>query len=171
MKSNTRPATPLRIGRFFEKLGPRILPSASYYNNGDKMLALTYVSIAKRAMTKEELKAPLTDSASRNRGLKITGMLVHKEGKFLQILEGPDDIVRELFATIAKDSRHEAIIKLSEEIITERKFSYWTMGFRNLEEMRDDGFPGFSGFLSEEPIGQIFPLDPDQANKLLTVLR
>ena len=45
------------------------------------------------------------------------------------------------------------------------------MGFRNLDEIRADSFPGFSGFPGEEPVGQIFPLDAEKASKLLIMFR
>jgi Sensors of blue-light using FAD len=131
------------------------------------MIALTYVSIATKLMTKQELKDLLILCARKNRGLQITGMLLYKDGRFLQVLEGPDEAVRERYEAIAQDTRHESIIKLFDGPVTQRRFPEWTMGFRDLDEIRADTFSGFAGFLSEEPVGQVFPLDPERANKLL----
>ena len=135
------------------------------------MIGIIYVSIAKHLMTKEELLDLLDQCTRNNRELQITGMLLYRNGRFMQILEGPDRAVWNVFRSISKDKRHHSVIKLVDRPVKERLFAEWTMGFRNLDEIRADSFPGFSGFPGEEPVGQIFPLDADRANKLLTILR
>ena len=69
-------------------------------------------------------------------------MLLYKDGNFMQALEGPDDAVRALFATIRSDERHRGVILLLEQQIEQRSFSDWTMGFQNLSDPSLRDVPG-----------------------------
>ena len=57
------------------------------------------MSSAVNTFTSDELVTLLAKSQSNNSKVGITGLLVHKEGKFMQLLEGPEKAVR---ATIKK---------------------------------------------------------------------
>ena len=61
-----------------------------------------------------------------NRGLGITGALVVTDDTFVQTLEGDESAVRELFASISRDSRHDQVSVL-EETSTDRIFGRWAM--------------------------------------------
>ena len=133
------------------------------------MISLIYVSIATQPMSKQELLDLLNECVRNNQPAHITGMLLYKDGKFMQILEGPDQNVRRIFAAIERDHRHYSVIKLVEGPITERLFPTWTMGFRDLDAIRAEEVPDYEGYLNEDPVGQVFPLDPGRASKLLRI--
>jgi hypothetical protein len=135
------------------------------------MISLIYVSIASHPMNNQESLELLNQCVRNNQPAQITGMLLYKDGKFMQILEGPDDAVRKIYAAIEHDDRHYSIIKLVEGPSVERLFPKWTMGFRDLDAIRADEVPGYEGFLNEDPVGQVFPLEPDRAEKLLRMFR
>jgi hypothetical protein len=68
----------------------------------------------------------------------ITGLLVFGSGVFFQWLEGPRDNVRQLYANLRKDPRHDAIVLLSEdEEIRERLFPNWDMELVDAPQIRD----------------------------------
>ncbi len=68
----------------------------------------------------------------------ITGLLVFGGGIFFQWLEGPRDNVRQLYANLCKDPRHESIVLLSEdEEIRERLFPNWDMELVEAPQIRD----------------------------------
>jgi len=131
------------------------------------MISLTYVSVATKEMSKDDLLDLLRECVRKNQEQQVTGMLLYKDGKFMQILEGPGPAVRTIYAGIEKDKRHYSVIKIFEGPIEIRLFPQWTMGFRDLNAMKADEIPGYDGFLNEEPVGQVFPLDPGRANLLL----
>ncbi len=56
-------------------------------------------------------------------------MLLFRNGYFLQLLEGPDQAVAPKKATIKHDDRHTKVTVLTEELIEERQFPEWTMGY------------------------------------------
>lgn len=68
----------------------------------------------------------------------ITGLLVFGSGIFFQWLEGPRDHVTQLMNNIARDTRHNTIVSLSEsEEVRERIFPDWAMELVSSDDIRD----------------------------------
>lgn len=57
----------------------------------------------------------------------LTGALIVRGDLYLQLLEGPHDIVQATFAEISRDNRHLAVKSLAIELVTMRLFPDWTM--------------------------------------------
>lgn len=108
------------------------------------MLSLVYVSYATVPFSDADLDALLAKSRENNTRDGISGMLLYRDGDFLQVLEGPEDKVREAYARIARDNRHGRIMMLDESTVDERAFANWSMGFRRLK--RSDIPEGFVDF-------------------------
>jgi hypothetical protein len=79
-----------------------------------------------------ELEQILAAAILNNRPKKITGLLIAHRGWFLQALEGPDEVVHELFRHICTDPRHRDAIILAEGPIAARDFGLWSMCARQL---------------------------------------
>ena len=93
----------------------------------DSMRRLVYMSRATSADTAEDQQA-IFGSARRNNGLDgITGVLWAEDGRYLQLLEGPDESVTAAFRRISSDDRHTDIVVLEDREVTERAFSEWAM--------------------------------------------
>jgi hypothetical protein len=92
------------------------------------MRQLLYVSRTPGELTPAALDNILTVSRANNALLGITGLLLHIEGGFLQMLEGEERAVRELYARIATDSRHSDVQLLLDREHP-RGFESWEMGF------------------------------------------
>lgn len=106
------------------------------------LLSVVYASVATEPFSDERLAALLTSSREANARADVTGMLLHREGRFIQFLEGPERTVRELMARIAQDRRHGRVRTLLEDPVTERQFPEWTMGFASdgSDAEQPDGF-------------------------------
>lgn len=113
------------------------------------LLSLVYVSSAIRLLDDQELHNLLEECRERNARLGITGMLLYKDGNFMQVLEGEDQTVRDLAHDIERDRRHKNFTVLVEEPIDHREFSNWTMAFNNLDHPGEMDIPGYSRFLNE----------------------
>tara|TARA_B100000989_G_scaffold282571_1_gene247739 strand:- start:258 stop:665 length:408 start_codon:yes stop_codon:yes gene_type:complete len=59
----------------------------------------------------------------------ISGCLLIGSNSYLQLLEGPDSAVENLYSKIKMDSRHKKVKKLFERNIEEKLFSSWSMKF------------------------------------------
>ena len=97
---------------------------------------LVYQSQALVPFEAAELTALLQQSRSHNQRVHITGLLLYSpDGRFLQILEGEDTDVRQLYyQLILSDPRHYQCRVLGEGNCAERSFADWNMGFRIAQE-------------------------------------
>ena len=59
----------------------------------------------------------------------VSGCLLIGRNSYLQLLEGPDSAVENLYSKIKMDSRHKKVKKLFEQHIEEKSFSSWSMKF------------------------------------------
>lgn len=88
-----------------------------------------YSSAAVDGLHERELPRILEASRRNNEALGVTGMLLHVDGSFFQVLEGPAEAVDSLFARIGQDARHARVTCIIRETIAHRSFADWTMGF------------------------------------------
>lgn len=109
---------------------------------------LVYVSAATVKFGKPELLALLNKARDNNQGLGISGLLLFRDGDFLQMLEGERSAVKRLFNVIERDPRHSGTIVLLEEEAESRLFADWSMGFRDLNDPEVKAMPGFSPFMN-----------------------
>ena len=107
------------------------------------MLQIIYASSATPPMNAEQLKVLLAVSKRNNEAVGVTGLLLYKDGNFLQLLEGPKGSVTQVFDRVRQDPRHERIIVLLQESSSAREFAGWTMGFHNLDCEDGSTIPGF----------------------------
>ncbi len=131
------------------------------------MYFIVYVSSAAHEFRTPELLGLLDRARVNNARLGVTGMLVYKDGNFMQVLEGEEAVVRDLATRIGSDSRHRGLIRLIEGPQDQRQFPEWSMGFRDLRSPGLDAVPGFSDFLNTGLTGEEFAADPTRAQKLL----
>jgi hypothetical protein len=110
------------------------------------MRSIAYVSAAAAYMTDADVAAILVQSRANNVHNDLTGALFYHRGRFIQILEGPDEHVRSRFAVISADPRHRGIHVVSDEPVDERQFPEWTMGFRPLTDDSIRELDGFGDF-------------------------
>jgi hypothetical protein len=117
------------------------------------LVRLLYASRA-QAVSSETIDAILAQSRAKNPQRGITGILCHGGDFFMQVLEGGRETVNALYNQIVRDPRHEQVMLLHYEEITERRFAGWTMGQVNVARLN----PSTVLKYSETPT-----LDPFQA--------
>lgn len=107
------------------------------------MLSLVYSSSASDSFSEADLPALLAQSRDNNARLGLTGILLYRDGRFLQLLEGEQDAVRDRVAVIARDDRHARIRILIEDRIVTRQFPDWTMGYGAVAPVEVVAVPGY----------------------------
>ena len=112
-------------------------------NLPNDLLSIVYSSSAAHPFPDEELAALLATSRANNARTRLTGMLLHRSGRFLQVLEGPADVLRERMSVIAADPRHLDVRILLQETIDARQFPAWTMAFEPAPGTRTEDIPGY----------------------------
>lgn len=131
-----------------------------------ELIHLIYASRAAQPFTEEELVDLLNGARTANSSIDVTGMLLHCEGSFFQVLEGEEEIVSTLYNKISKDPRHEDIVKIIKEPIEERAFGEWSMGYARAQKEQLKSISGLNDFFQgKKCLGDI---DTGRARKLLT---
>jgi len=99
---------------------------------------LAYVSHSRLDPKESSKEVSLLSAKARKRNAKqsITGVLFVQGSTFYQILEGPPDAVRRVFADIQNDDRHDSITILMNEPTEYRRFTDWS-----LECFHDPDYP------------------------------
>jgi hypothetical protein len=131
-----------------------------------KLTHLIYTSAAAASLDVEQLKEILELARARNAERSVTGMLLYTAGTFFQVLEGDEETLKGLFASIVVDSRHKRVTKIIDEPIAQRDFGDWTMGFAEAELSELSSMEGLSDFFQDGT--SVENLQPGRAKKLLS---
>ena len=134
-----------------------------------KLVHCIYCSRLSPDVDDAELMTILDKARAKNALLDVTGMLLADEDACFQVLEGPADVVRELYDIIRVDPRHEEVLKLIEEPIEERDFADWTMGIARLSRSELLAIPGLNDFFVAGR--SLAELDKGRAKDLLSAFR
>lgn len=132
---------------------------------------LGYVSTETQPLNNDDLAALLRDARRRNEALGLTGLLLHREDSFFQILEGEAESVHQVFESISNDHRHGRIKVLFEGVIEDREFADWRMGFMDLDGVEVQQLPGFSDFLTNPGDSRAFLEELSQAKRMMLLFR
>jgi hypothetical protein len=98
-----------------------------------KLSQLVYVSDATVPMTADAVESIVKRCRHNNEERNITGLLIYSAGHFIQLLEGHQPVLANLFARISKDTRHHNVEQLHFAPAAERLFPKWRMGLLNLD--------------------------------------
>ena len=120
------------------------------------MRQLLYVSNAARDIPASDLDDILTLARARNAQRGLSGILIHVDGGFLQILEGARETVMQVYGCIAQDKRHSYPRVLMDREIEVPAFAAWSMGYEHLTGAKDE-MAGMFGIVREAVAGHLSP--------------
>ena len=110
---------------------------------------LTYLSKPTKPFTDADFDDIESKSVKANNERDVTGLLVVNEDRILQILEGREEAVRELYNKIEADSRH-TVVKLVCAVEDEvRLLMTWNMVVRGLNGTPPDLLDQFSNVFDD----------------------
>jgi hypothetical protein len=93
------------------------------------MYHLVYIGQARENMTLTTLVVLLMQARALNDRHQVTGALVYGAGQFMQVMEGEEAVIKDLYTRVAKDARHYDVHTLAEGPIATRSFAQWSMAF------------------------------------------
>lgn len=124
-----------------------------------------YSSVQTRALQPAEIDALIEQSQLSNRLHNITGILLHAGATFFQVLEGPPEAIKALYAKILADPRHKDVTQIIYEPIARRYFGEITMTLATLSQRE------LAAALEEDDAGRVETLlaglDEGRAKRLL----
>jgi hypothetical protein len=89
----------------------------------------------------------------------------------MQILEGNETDVENLYAKIAQDSRHHELVVLLRKQTDKPLFKDWSMGFIDLDNDEAARIPGYSDFLNTPLNSKNFISDPSLTMQFLYIFK
>lgn len=120
---------------------------------------MIYTSQAASPFDAAALRALLALARTRNTAASVSGMLLHVDGSFLQVLEGAADVVVPLFEKIGRDVRHRRVVTLLARELEARNFADWSMGFfdGSARAVSIPGYRAINGFvdLAGDPVALV----------------
>lgn len=94
-----------------------------------KVFHLLYLSRAVADLSYSDIRDILEASRRNNAFSETTGVLIYRDGYFLQLLEGHKEAILDLLEVIKEDDRNYQLNVLVEVESNERFFKDWSMGF------------------------------------------
>lgn len=119
---------------------------------------LVYVSKESRPLSQEDLDNILATSQQYNDANLVSGILLYVEGRFFQVLEGPQEEVEKLYETISRDKRHKESTIIAQGDLDKRFFKGWNMRFNKVSEQE---FAQLTGVRKFSTWFHVKPKDPE----------
>jgi len=110
---------------------------------------IIYISTARRRPTEAEIQDILEVSRRNNRRDGLSGLLIAAGQRFLQVLEGEQDLLEQAYDRIKSDSRHFALVQLEWAEVQTRSFPEWQMGYVEAAEAVGETLAGLITALTE----------------------
>ena len=110
----------------------------------DSLYSLIYVSAAINEIDSPTIAQILESARRHNELFEVTGLLLYKEGNFMQVLEGSPAAVHVTMERIIRDSRHHNITVLLKQAIPERHFGLWSMAFPDADQLSEESLRQYS---------------------------
>lgn len=88
--------------------------------------------ISRSLATPEQTEQILAGARRRNQQSGVTGALLFTGGHFAQILEGSEAALASTMTAVEADTRHEAVTRLLEGELDQRRFAGWDMAYLEL---------------------------------------
>ncbi len=136
-----------------------------------ELVTLVYVSSASRSFKDSDIQDILRYARESNEKNGITGLLLFKDGNFMQVLEGDAQVIDDLHHKISNDPRHTGIITLLREPIQSRSFSEWKMGFEDIGTLTEEEKSGWSDYLEHPLNDPSYVSNPSKAYRLLETFK
>lgn len=89
--------------------------------------SLLYVSKASNYFDDESLEELVALSARFNAEVSLTGFIFYQANHFIQYLEGQEAIIEALYNRISNDDRHDILIAIRDNQLSEKRFPSWRM--------------------------------------------
>ena len=124
---------------------------------------LLYYGVESFTFEQKDFEELLAQARKRNEDLGITGKLIYCEGTFIQVLEGEEQHVKEVYQSIENDSRLIATKIVAEGPVGERYFKDWSMDFDQvslvtINELENCNHPNVTTYITNAPAVKLLKL-------------
>lgn len=103
----------------------------------ERVFHILYTSSARHLFASDTLEEILVQSRDFNAENRVTGLLLYCDGSFMQLLEGQEADVTQLYSHIRADIRHKNVVTMVSQDSQERWCQDWAMAFYHCKK-RDE---------------------------------
>ena len=97
---------------------------------------ICYISFLAKGVSSESVVEEIKKVSEVNNARDgITGQLQYSNSIFLQLIEGPEDKIEQLYSRIEKDPRHMGSSILFDRMSNSRTFPKWEMIFKRVDKL------------------------------------
>jgi len=128
---------------------------------------LVYVSNAKFGFEERDMKSILVASRRNNPALDVSGLLVYADGVFIQVLEGAEKTIEQLYEKIAEDVRHDNVAVILDQNCDERTFPRWAMAHLSGSAETVGEWAGISGAMNGDELLAVLAQNKDRISNYL----
>ncbi|MDO8826377.1 MAG: BLUF domain-containing protein [Methylophaga sp.] len=93
------------------------------------LLRILYSSKTHARLSETDLTKLLLQSRENNQRVNVNGILCYNHTDFIQVLEGPENTVINLYQKILKDDRHHECKLINISLSNKYIFKNWSMGY------------------------------------------
>lgn len=122
--------------------------------------SVIYRSKAEPSFKLNDIKSMLHLAKSKNQEHNVTGCLLYYKNQFLQLIEGEEKTIKQLYTNILYDRRHYDVTTVVEQYSETTLWSDWAMAFYDMSNNRK-GKVNHSKLLLEGYINRINSANPD----------
>jgi hypothetical protein len=97
------------------------------------MFSILYSSDAAYPLGEVEINHILDKARARNIEAGVTGILLHKNGHFLQYIEGAELELARIFQIIQENKQHNNLKVIFYRPVSQRLFPEWSMAYQSKE--------------------------------------
>lgn len=121
-----------------------------------------YVSSSIKDLSQTEIEVMMNDTKKQNDLNNITGIFMHSDKNFFQIIEGKNEDIEILYKKIKQDPRHFNIIKIFDNYIDNPQFSTFHKSYVTISTQKE--LKELYKFLNKEKFNQ-----PNNYDKILYI--
>ncbi len=129
-----------------------------------------YLSRASDDFDEKDIESIVETSRRNNTRDGVTGMLLYKDGRFLQILEGDEAKVKQIADRIEADPRHAELTVIFDGQMPQL-FTDWSMGYANLNTELFRNHPAVLDYFRKTWCAESFQSAQTRVRRLLLNMR
>ncbi|MDQ8003422.1 MAG: BLUF domain-containing protein [Pedobacter sp.] len=124
---------------------------------------LLYYGVESFKFNQNDFDELLKQARERNESLAVTGKLIYCEGTFIQVLEGTEKNVLDIYASIKVDKRLIATKVVTTGTVEKRYFKNWSMDFdevtlSTINELENCTHPNVTAYITNAPAIKLLKL-------------
>lgn len=111
---------------------------------------VSYMSSQANVLSEKDIEELLYQVREKNKRLAITGLLLLIQGKFVQYIEGPENVIEKVYKKIKSDPRHNELLLLDKGELNERQFTDWSMAYHKIKDSEIEKLIGYKDLKLDE---------------------